>query len=206
MKPIIIAIAGGSASGKTSVIKELLERLHYNDDVTVISQDDYYKHYDNVPFETRITYNYDSPDSFDNCLLVNHLQELLKGNSVLKPIYDYTIFNRSGKFEEVKSTRLIIVEGIMVLQSKEIRDLADIKIFVKCDEDLRFIRRLNRDINERGRSVDSVINQYLKTVKPMFNEYIRPSASYADIIIQNDQKHDVAVDFLVSRVKDILDL
>ncbi len=204
MRPIIIAIAGGSASGKTTVIKEIIERLDNDMEITLISQDDYYKDLTNVSMEDRALVNYDHPDSFDNELLKQNLMDLISGKDILKPVWDYKIHNRKDTWEKVSPTKIIVIEGILVLQNEMIRNLADIKIFVKCDEDLRFIRRLQRDIKERGRTVDSVIKQYLSTVKPMFNTYVRPSSMAADIIIPNDNKHDVGVDFLVSRIKDIL--
>jgi len=203
MKPIIIAIAGGSGSGKTTVVKEILDRFAQTTDISVISHDDYYKK-SNLSDEERKHINYDHPDSLDNELFATHLEQLLSGKTIDKPVYDFVIHNRSDKTETVKCSRIIIIEGILVLENKQIRDLADIKIYVKCDEDLRFIRRMKRDIYERGRSIENIIEQYLATVKPMFNQYIRPTSRYADIIIPNDEKHDVALEFLVSRIKDIL--
>ena len=203
MKPIIIAIAGGSASGKSSVVNEIVTNLK-SVDVTVICHDDYYKDQSHLSMEDRIKTNYDHPSSLDNDLFVKHLQELLNNNNILKPEYDFVTHNRKPETTLVNPTKVIIIEGILVLEEKKIRDLADVKIFVKCDEDVRFIRRLKRDIDERGRSMDSVIAQYLSTVKPMFNKYVNPSSRYADIIIPNDNKHDVAVDFLVAKIKDIL--
>lgn len=204
MRPMIIAIAGGSASGKTTVIKEIIERFNNSVEISLISQDDYYKDLSDMSMEERAKVNYDHPDSFDNELLKQNLMDLIAGKTIKKPVWDYKKHNRKEEWVEVAPTKIIVIEGILVLQNEMIRNLADIKIFVKCDEDLRFIRRLQRDINERGRTVDSVITQYLATVKPMFNTFIRPSSMFADIIIPNDNKHDVGVDFLVSRIKDIL--
>ena len=203
MKPLIIAIAGGSASGKTTVVKEIVEHLK-SVDITVICHDDYYKDQSHLTMEERLKTNYDHPSSLDNELLVSHLKKLMNGESIEKPIYDFVTHNRKKETITINPTKVIFIEGILVLEEKAIRDCADVKIYVKSDEDIRFIRRLKRDIDERGRSMDAVINQYLSTVKPMFNKYVNPSSRYADIIIPNDNKHDVAVDFLVAKIKDIL--
>lgn len=203
MKPLIIAIAGGSASGKSTVVQEIVENLK-SVDITVICHDDYYKDQSNLSMEERYQTNYDHPASLDNDLFVNHLHKLMNGESIDKPVYDFVLHNRKKETITVKPTKVIILEGILVLEEKAIRDCSDVKIFVKCDEDVRFIRRLKRDLDERGRTVDNVIHQYLTTVKPMFNKYVNPSSRYADIIIPNDNKHDVAVDFLVAKLKDIL--
>ena len=203
MRPLIIAIAGGSASGKSTVVREIVERLK-SLDVSIICHDDYYKDQSHLSMEERVKTNYDHPSSLDNDLLVEHLKSLMEGKSIDKPEYDFKTHNRMKETTRVNPTKVIFVEGILVLEDKRIRDLSDVKIFVKSDEDIRFIRRLKRDIEERGRDLDSVINQYLFTVKPMFNKFVNPSSRYADIIIPNDNKHDVAVDFLVAKIKDIL--
>ena len=203
MKPLIIAIAGGSASGKSTVVKEIVERLK-SVDISVICHDDYYKDQTHLSMDERIKTNYDHPSSLDNELLVEHLHKLMNGESIERPIYDFVTHNRKKEKVTLTPTKVIFIEGILVLEEKRIRDCADVKIFVKSDEDIRFIRRLKRDIDERGRSMDAVISQYLLTVKPMFNKYVNPSSRYADIIIPNDNKHDVAVDFLVAKIKDIL--
>ncbi len=203
MKPIIIAIAGGSASGKTTVVNEIVERLP-NESIQVISFDDYYNDFSKLSMEERNALNFDHPDNFDNNLLKQNLLDLIDGKTIQKPLYDFVIHNRKKEMETISPSKIIIIEGILALHNEDVRDLADIKIFVKCDEDIRFIRRLKRDVKERGRSVDSVINQYLDTVKPSFNTFVRPSSKYADLIIPNDNKHDVALEFIVSRIKDIL--
>ena len=203
MKPLIIAIAGGSSSGKTTVVKEIVDSLK-SVDITVICHDDYYKDQSHLTMEERILTNYDHPNSLDNSLFVEHLQMLMEGKSINKPIYDFVVHNRKAETVVVNPTKVIIVEGILVLEERKIRDCADVKIFVQCDDDTRFARRLKRDIEERGRDLDSVISQYLSTVKPMFNKFVNPSSRHADIIIPNDNKHDVAVDFLVAKIKDIL--
>ena len=203
MRPLIIAIAGGSASGKSTVVREIVNHLK-SVDISVICHDDYYKDQTHLSMEERVKTNYDHPSSLDNDLLVEHLKLLMEGKSIDKPEYDFKTHNRMKETTKVNPTKVIFVEGILVLEDKRIRDLSDVKIFVKSDEDIRFIRRLKRDIEERGRDLDSVINQYLSTVKPMFNKFVNPSSRYADIIIPNDNKHDVAVDFLVAKIKDIL--
>lgn len=203
MKPLIIAISGGSASGKSTVVSEIVNRLK-SVDISVICHDDYYKDQSHLTMEERVKTNYDHPSSLDNDLFVEHLRLLMEGKSIEKPVYDFVTHNRKKETITINPTKVIFIEGILVLEEKRIRDCADVKIFVKSDEDIRFIRRLKRDIDERGRSMDNVISQYLSTVKPMFNKFVNPSSRYADIIIPNDNKHDVAVDFLVAKIKDIL--
>lgn len=203
MKPLIIAIAGGSASGKSTVVEEIVASLK-SVEITVICHDDYYKDQSHMKMEERLKTNYDHPSSLDNELFVKHLKALIDGNAIDKPQYDFVNHTRKTETVKVAPTKIIIIEGILVLEEKAIRDLSDVKIFVKCDEDVRFIRRLKRDIEERGRTLDNVITQYLTTVKPMFNKYVNPSSRHADLIIPNDNKHDVAVEFLVAKIKDIL--
>jgi len=203
MKPILIVVAGGSASGKTTVVSKIIKSLNSND-VTVIKHDDYYKDLTALTFEERCQVNYDHPNSLDNDLYVSQLKELLEGNSISKPIYDFKVHNRSNEYEIIKPSKVIITEGIMTLYDPRVRDLAAIKIFVESDDDIRFIRRLKRDTEERGRSIDSVINQYLTTVKPMYYEFIKPTKRYADIIIPNDNSHDIAVKAIVRVINDIL--
>lgn len=203
MKPILIIVAGGSASGKSTVVNEIIERLK-SVHVAIIKHDDYYVDLTNMPMEERKLVNYDHPSSLDNDLLYQHLQDLLNNKAVLKPTYDFIEHNRNTNKELLEPKKVIILEGILSLVDKKIRDLASIKIFVELDDDLRFIRRLTRDINERGRSVESVIQQYLTTVKPMYHKYVKPQKKYCDIIIPNDKSHDVAVDVIVCKIKDIL--
>ena len=203
MKPILIIVAGGSASGKSTVVNEIIERLK-SVHVAIIKHDDYYVDLTNMPMEERKLVNYDHPSSLDNELLYQHLQDLLNNKAVLKPTYDFIEHNRNTNKELLEPKKVIILEGILSLVDKRIRDLASIKTFVELDDDLRFIRRLTRDINERGRSVESVIQQYLTTVKPMYHKYVKPQKKYCDIIIPNDKSHDVAVDVIVCKIKDIL--
>lgn len=202
-KPVIIAVGGGSASGKSTVVKEIIEKLN-KDHVVTIMHDDYYKDQSHLSLEERKIVNYDHPNSIDNELFYKHLNMLLKRDIINKPIYDFNTYSRKSETEIVKPKEIIIIEGILVLTDKRIRDLADIKLYVDLDSDLRFIRRLKRDTIERRRSVTSVIEQYLMTVKPMHHEFVEPSKRYADVIIPNNLKHDVAVDIIVSKIKEIL--
>ena len=168
------------------------------------SQDDYYKDQRYVEMLDRQRVNYDHPNALDNDLLIEHLTKLLAGEAIDGPTYDFKLHTRSDVTRHIEPNKVIILEGILVLQDPRIRELADIKIFVDSDDDIRFIRRLVRDINERGRSMDSVISQYLETVKPMYYEFVKPTKRYADIIIPNDKQHDVAVDVIISKIKDII--
>ena len=202
-KPILIIIAGGSASGKSTVVDKIIKGLK-SVEVTVIRNDDYYKDQSHLTPEQRVLTNYDHPQSLDNDLLLSHLESLLQGQPINKPIYDFVTHNRSKETEIINPTKVIILEGILVLQDPRIRNLGDIKVFVESDDDIRFIRRLKRDIEERGRTIDSVISQYLTTVKPMYYQFVKPSKRHADIIIPNDSKHDVAVDILMAKLNQII--
>lgn len=202
-RPVIIAVAGGSASGKTTVIEEVISKLK-KEFVVVIMHDDYYKEHNHLSLEERKMVNYDHPDSIDNELFLKHVNKLLKGEEINKPIYDFNTYSRLEKTEKITPKKVIILEGILVLTDKRIRELADIKLYVDLDSDMRFIRRMERDIKERGRTVESVVDQYLKTVKPMHHQFVEPTKRYADVIIPNDHKHDVAVDIIVSKINTIL--
>lgn len=202
-KPLLILVSGGSASGKSTVVQEILERAGLND-VLIIKHDDYYLDQTNLPLEERVKMNYDHPSSLDNELLYNHLTKLLKGEAINKPVYDFDIYTRKENTEVIVPKPIIIIEGILILENEEIRNLADISLFVELDDDTRFIRRMLRDMKERGRSLESIISQYEKTVKPMFHKYIKPTKRFADVIIPNDRKHDIAVDLIVTKIKQIL--
>ncbi len=203
MKPILIVIAGGSASGKTTVVNKIHKVLG-NEDLVVIKHDDYYLDQSNLTIEERKKTNYDHPSSLENDLLYSDLTKLLSGKTIEKPIYDFVSQNRKKEKEIVEPKSIIILEGILALEDERIRHLADIKVFVNCDDDLRFIRRLQRDINERGRTIENVINQYLTTVRPMHHLFVRPSIRYADIIIPNDRNHVVGTDMLIRSIKDLI--
>ncbi len=202
-RPVIIAVAGGSASGKTTVVDKIVASFE-KDNVTVITHDDYYKDQTEVTMEERIKVNYDHPFSLDNDLMFKQILQLLKGESVVKPTYDFENHTRSSNTETIHPTEILILEGILILEDDRIRDLCDIKLFVEADDDLRFIRRLCRDMESRGRTMDSVIKQYLTTVKPMHYAFVKPTKRYADVIIPNDKDHDVAVDLIITKIKSII--
>ena len=202
-KPLIIAVAGGSSSGKTTVVEKIMANL-IDFPVIVIKHDDYYKDQSDMTMEERRAVNYDHPFSLDNDLFFKHLKLLISGQPIEKPTYDFVNLTRASVTENVQPAKIIILEGILVLEEARIRDLADIKIFVECDDDLRFIRRLQRDIKERGRTMDSVINQYINTVKPMNYAFVKPTKRYADIIIPNDYSNDVAVDIINAKILSII--
>ena len=200
---ILILIGGGSGSGKTTVADKIISHFK-KQEVMLIKLDDYYKRLDHLTYDERVTVNYDHPDSLDFDLLIDDLKSLMAGKTINKPIYDFTVHNRSNELEVVEPSEIIILEGILVLSDERLREMADIKIYVDTDDDLRFIRRLKRDVTERARSIDSVINQYLKTVKPMHEAFVEKTKKYADIIIPNDFSHNVAVDILNTKIKGIL--
>lgn len=202
-KPILICIAGGSASGKTTLVNEIAEAFQ-NQDIVILKHDDYYRDQSHLSLEERKNTNYDHPSSLENELLIKHLKDLLNNKSINKPIYDFVIQTRSDKYEKVNPAKVIILDGILVLEDSRIRDLADIKVYVECDEDIRLIRRIRRDMIERGRSFDGIIKQYLTTVKPMYHSFVSPSKRYADILIPNDFSHNVATDLLIEKIKSIL--
>lgn len=204
-RPIVIGISGGSASGKSSISKQLKEAFEYSKSVVIIRQDDYYKDQSEKTMEERIQTNYDHPFAFDNDLLVEHLYELINRRQVLKPTYDFVNHTRSSVVENVLPSDVIVLEGLFVLESKELRDLCDIKIFVDTDADLRFIRRLVRDVNKRGRTLESVVDQYTMTVRDMHNQFIEPSKRYADVIIPEGGHNVVAIDLLITKISSIID-
>lgn len=201
--PVIIAVAGGSASGKTTVVDKIIKGFD-RERVIVIKHDDYYKDQTEMTMDERVKVNYDHPFSLDNDLMYKQILKLIKGESITKPTYDFENHNRSTITEIVKPTDIIILEGILIMEDKRINDLCDIKLFVEADDDLRFIRRLTRDMAERGRTLESVVNQYLNTVKPMHYEFVKPTKRYADVIIPNDKDHDVAVDLIITKIKSII--
>ena len=202
-KPLIIGVAGGTASGKTSV-STILYDAFADRTITLLTQDDYYNDQSHMTLEERVKTNYDHPLSMDNELLVKHLKKLMLGYSIEKPIYDYTQHTRSELTEKIEPTKIIIVEGLFVLEDVQIRDLLDIKVFVEADDDIRFIRRLLRDTTERGRTIESVISQYTESVKPMHQQFIEPTKKYADIIVPDGKTNTVAIDLLITKINSIL--
>lgn len=202
---IIIGIAGGSASGKTSIAKAIYDTFKGNHKVYIVKQDDYYKDQSHLSMEERYQTNYDHPFAFDTSLLVSQLKQLRHKETIEKPTYDYTLHTRSNITETVSNRDVIILEGIFVLAEEEVRDLCDIKVYVDTAGDIRFIRRLKRDIIERGRSIDSVCDQYLTTVRPMHEQFIEPSKKYANIIIPNGKDNIVAIDLLITKIRSIID-
>ena len=203
MKPLLILVAGGSASGKSTVVTEILNKAGL-DDVLIIRHDDYYLNQDHLDIEKRKEVNYDHPNALDNALLLSHINALLQGETIEKPMYDFVNYTRSKKTETLKPKRVIIVEGILILADPKIRALSGLNLYVELDDDTRFIRRLLRDVKVRGRSLDSVVDHYQKTVKPMFYEFVKPSKRHAHVIIPNDNKHDIAVDLIAAKINSVL--
>lgn len=202
MESIIIGIAGGSGSGKSTFTNRV--KKYFGDDVTVIYHDNYYHRQDGIPFEKRVTVNYDHPDSLETDLLVEHLKQLKAGKTVECPVYDYNQHNRSDEIITIEPKPVILVEGILLLADERIRDLLDIKVYVEADADERILRRILRDVEERGRDLHGIIDQYLATVKPMHYMYVEPTRAKADIVI-NSGKNDVAFDLFVSKIAQLLD-
>ncbi len=202
--PIIIGVAGGSGSGKTTVSQAILSRVG-RERIAYIQHDSYYRDLTHLTFDERTRVNYDHPDSLENDLLTRHLDQLCAGQPVEVPIYDFTVHNRAIQTELVYPHPVVMVEGILIFADKELRDRMDVKIYVDADADLRVVRRLLRDVSERGRSPQSVIDQYLNMVRPMHLEFVEPSKRYADIIIPRGGMNAVAIDMVVSRVEYLLD-
>lgn len=203
-KPVVIGVAGGSGSGKTSVTKAVYESFKGHS-ITMLQQDYYYKDQSDVPFPERLKTNYDHPLAFDNDLLIAHIEKLLRYEPIQKPVYDYSLHTRSKEIIEVEPKDVIILEGILVLEDERLRNLMDIKLYVDTDADIRIIRRLSRDIKERGRTLDSVIDQYTNVVRPMHNQFIEPTKRYADVIIPEGGQNHVAIDLMVTKIQTILE-
>lgn len=203
-KPVVIGVAGGSGSGKTSVTKAIFDSFKGHS-ILMIEQDYYYKDQSSVPFEERLKTNYDHPLAFDNGLLIEHLKMLLRREPIEKPVYDYSLHTRSKEVIHVEPKDVIILEGILILEDERLRNLMDIKLFVDTDADIRILRRLQRDIRERGRTVESVIDQYVNVVRPMHNQFIEPTKRYADVIIPEGGHNHVAIDLMVTKIQTILE-
>lgn len=202
-RPILIGITGGTGSGKSTVSKGIFKSIHEKK-ISIIEQDSYYKDQSHLTFEERVKTNYDHPFAFDNKLLIKHLKDLLNNKSIEKPIYDFEKHNRKVETITVEPKDIIILEGILILSEQDIRDLLDIKIFVDTDSDVRVIRRILRDIKDRGRTLDSVILQYMETVRPAHLQFIEPTKRYADIIIPEGGYNKVAIDIIVAKINSIL--
>ena len=201
--PKVVLIGGGSASGKTYVLRKVLEKFP-KEKVTLVSLDDYYKDFSVLPMEERVKINFDHPKAFDWPLLKEQIKDLKEGRAIEKPIYDFVIHGRRPKTEHVEPKELILVEGIMALVNKDLRNMGDLKVFINASREKRLVRRIARDIEERGRTYESVIEQYFASVQPMFEEIIAPSEYYADLIINNEGYSDNSIDVLVSVLQSIL--
>ena len=193
---LVIGIAGGSGSGKTTLMNRIVER--FEDNITVLSHDSYYKRHDDMTYEERCQLNYDEPAALETELMVRHQDLLRSGQAIDCPVYDFTVHNRSSETTRVEPRKVIIVEGILIFEDEALRDLMDIRIFVDTDADIRLCRRVKRDVNKRGRSLESVLTQYQQTVKPMYEKYVEPSKKYAHILVPEGGKNTIAQEFIIS--------
>jgi len=200
VQPLTIGVAGGTASGKTTVARRLVERLGTHP-VALLDQDSYYRDLADLPLEERARFNFDHPDAFDTALLVRHLEELRDGKAVDKPVYSFTQHTRTGETVRVNPGDVVILEGILILALEPVRELLDVKVFVDSDADVRVLRRVSRDIKERGRDFDGVVEQYFRTVRPMHFGFVEPSKRYADIIIPHGGLNDIAIEMLAGAVQ-----
>ena len=196
---LVIGIAGGTGSGKTTLMSNLIRE--FSEDVTILSHDNYYKRHDDLTYEQRCLLNYDEPAALETDLMAAHLEQLRQGKAIDCPVYDFTQHNRSDETIHLVPKKVIIVEGILIFENKELRDLMDIRIFVDTDSDVRLCRRIVRDVRERGRTLESVVTQYLDTVKPMHEMYVEPSKKYANIIVPEGGKNLVALDMITGRIR-----
>jgi uridine kinase len=202
-RPLIIGICGGTGSGKTTITNRIIEALSEKN-VIVLEQDNYYKGFPELPFAERVKVNFDHPDSMDTPLLAEHVRRLREGQSIERPSYDFANFRRVDETVRIEPRSAIIIEGILIFENKALRDLMDIKIFVDTDADLRFIRRLERDIRDRGRTMQMVIQQYLTTVRPMHMEFVEPSKRYADVIIPEGGHNEVGIDLVIQKIRSLV--
>ena len=203
MEPVVVGVAGGTGSGKTTVATEILRRAG-TDHISFIQHDAYYKDLSDLPMAQRAMQNFDHPDALDNALLISHLQELKAGRPIELPVYDFTTHSRTSRTVTVEPFPVILVEGILIFADEELRQLMDVRIYVDTDADIRFIRRLQRDIAERGRTMESVIHQYLATVRPMHQEYVEPSKRHANVIIPEGGFNEVAMEMIAARIRALL--
>ena len=193
---LVVGIAGGSGSGKTTLMNNIVSR--FSEDITVLSHDSYYRRHDDMTYEERCQLNYDEPAALETELMVRHLDKLRNGEAIDCPVYDFTVHNRSDATQRIEPSRIIIVEGILIFENEALRDLMDIRIFVDTDADIRLCRRVKRDVNKRGRSLESVLQQYQETVKPMYEKYVEPSKKYAHILVPEGGKNTIAQEFIIS--------
>ena len=196
---LVIGVAGGTGSGKTTLVKKLVE--YFGDEVSVVSHDNYYKRHDEMTYEERCLINYDEPAAFENELMVAQLDALRRGESVECPVYDYTVHNRSDETVVIPARRVILVEGILIFADEALRERMDIRIFVDTDADIRLCRRIKRGVNKRARSLESVLTQYQTTVKPMHEKYVEPSKKFANLVVPEGGKNVVALDMIIERIK-----
>jgi uridine kinase len=203
MDPVVIGVAGGTGSGKTTVAHEILNRAG-TEKISLIQHDAYYKDLSDLPLAQRAMQNFDHPDALDNSLLIEHLQKLKAGKAVEVPVYDFTTHTRTRKTRRIEPYRVVLLEGILIFADEALRKLMDVKIYVDTDADIRFIRRLERDLAERGRTMESVIHQYMATVRPMHQEFVEPSKRYADVIIPEGGFNEVAVEMIAARIQALL--
>ena len=201
-KVIVIGIAGGTGSGKSTMIRKIKQQ--FSDEITILSHDFYYKEHNDISFEERKKLNYDHPNAFDTDLMISHIRRLKNWETIERPVYDFTIHNRVDETVSVRPAKVVIVEGILIFENKELLDLFDIKVFIDTDADVRIIRRILRDVRERGRTLDSVINQYLTTVKLMHEQFVEPSKKYADVIVPEGGFNTVALEMLNERINSLL--
>lgn len=199
---IVIGIAGGTGSGKSTMINNIKKQFH--DEITILSHDSYYKAHDNMTYEERCQLNYDHPDAFDTDLMIQHVRQLKNWETIKCPVYNFSIHNRVDETETVKPAKVVVVEGILIFENQELTDLFDIKVFVDTDADVRIIRRILRDVQERGRTLESVVTQYLTTVKLMHEQFVEPSKKKADIIVPEGGFNMVALDMLNQRIHALL--
>ncbi|MER2109873.1 MAG: uridine kinase [Desemzia incerta] len=205
VKPIVIGVTGGSGSGKTSVSRAIFDHFSGHS-ILLLEQDFYYKDQSHLSFEERLKTNYDHPFAFDTDLLIKHIEDLINFKAIDKPVYDYAKHTRSDQIIHQEPKEVIIIEGILILDDPRLRELMDIKVYVDTDDDIRIIRRIKRDIEERGRTLDSVIEQYLNVVKPMHNQFVEPTKRYADIIIPEGGRNQVAIDLMTTKIHSIIDV
>ena len=196
---LVIGIAGGTGSGKTTLMKNIVSR--FEGDVTVLSHDNYYKRHDDLLYEERAQLNYDEPDALETDLMAAHLEALRRGEAIDCPVYDFTVHNRSRETVLIQPRKVIIVEGILIFENESLRNLMDIRIFVDTDADVRLCRRIQRDVTKRGRTLESVLSQYQQTVKPMHEKYVEPSKKFADIVVPEGGKNYVALDMIMGRIQ-----